>query len=158
MSEDEIQYEEYKDEDGVVLDRYPLNGREFHINSDFPHAAKDIIPNAVYTFEEKYGWHSGSYSGYNQWRSLISQVAGWENDQDAWDNGQVGDPFFELIMFSDCEGTLGTQVCKKLLQDFINFEDKYNNMIGENSYYKDLYQEWKTGLELAAQNGAIKFH
>lgn len=158
MNEDEIQYEEYKDEDDNIVDRYPLNGREFFINPDFPHAAEDIIPNAVYTFEEKYGWRAGSYSGYNEWRTLIAQVAGWKDDQDAWDNGNLGDPFFELIMFSDCEGTLGTTVCQKLLQDFLNFEDKYNEMIGDNRYYKNVYQEWKKGLALAAQNGAIKFH
>lgn len=154
INEEDIRYDEYKDEEGNVVDKYPNNGIVFYIN-DISHAAKDIDGKAVYSYEESYGWRAGSYSGYNSWRNNLAKLAGWESDHDAWENGKLGDSFYELINFSDCEGTLGTEVCKKLLKDFIEFEDKVNK---NDTYFYNLYLEWKKAFTIAAENGAISFH
>lgn len=49
-------------------------------------------------------------------------------------------PFIELICFSDCEGYVGPEVCKKLHLDFI----KYNDVAKEkmSDWYYDLYKEF----------------
>lgn len=157
MNENEITYDEYEDENGKVVDRYPNNGVSFYINPGFTEVAKEILPDAIYDFEDSFRWKAGSYSGYNSWRNWLATVAGWKSDEDAWSNGKNGQPFFELIHFSDCEGTLGTQTCQKLLQDFINFESKAKTM-SQGSYYFDMYTNWKKAMTIASENGAISFH
>ena len=62
-----------------------------------------------------------------------------------------------MINFSDCEGTIGTQTCQKLLQDFISFEEKAKQM-SQDSYYFNLYVTWKEAMIIASENGAISFH
>lgn len=157
MSKEEVTYDEYEDENGQVVDRYPNNGISFYVNPGFSEVAKEIQPQAIYDFEEKFSWRAGSYSGYNSWRNWLAKLAGWKNDEDAWNNGKNGQPFYELINFSDCEGTIGTQTCQKLLQDFISFEEKAKQM-SQDSYYFNLYVTWKEAMIIASENGAISFH
>lgn len=158
LEESEIDYEEYKDKDGKVLERYPRNGYIFYINPGFPHAAKDIRADVVYGYEEDFRWRAGSYSGYGEWRNWLATIAGYKGSEDVWDNAKEGDVFFELINFSDCEGTLGTLVCRKLLNDFIKFQPVVDKISDDYNYYKQRYADWTYALTLAADNGAISFH
>ena len=158
MTVEEIEYDEYKDEQLNVIERFPKNGKQFWLNKNFPHAAKDIRPDAVYTYEDSMSWMAGSYSGYNQWRSWLATIGGWTGSEEAWKTGEWGDPFFEMINFSDCEGTLGTLVCQKLLKDFIEFQYRVDQLSDQHSYNKELYATWRKALEMAADNGAISFH
>ena len=63
MSKEEVTYDEYEDENGQVVDRYPNNGISFYVNPGFSEVAKEIQPQAIYDFEEKFSWRAGSYSG-----------------------------------------------------------------------------------------------
>ena len=83
----------------------------------------------------------------------------WRYDRSAWQAD--GGPFFELINFSDCEGTLGPVVVAKLAQDFAAFQAAVDLLPPEahvGSYrFASQYANWRRALDLAAQDGAIKF-
>lgn len=60
-------------------------------------------------------------------------------------------PFVEFIYFSDCEGVIGPEICEKLSNDFI----KYNNLAKEklNSYSYELYEDLMYNLKEISENG-----
>ncbi len=119
---------------------------------DFKERASDI-KDGYYSYTDEYGFRAGSYGGYNSWRNELAVLAGFESAKDAWskDSG----PFWELINFSDCEGTLGTLTCKKLLFDFKEFYSKAEKIGG---WFFESYKQWTKGMELAAENGCFCFH
>lgn len=145
---EEIQFPEHKEKNETI----------FYLNEDYPNSAKDILPDVVYLYDKKESWKSGSYGSYNQWRDWLATLGGWKSTDHACQKGNWGDPFFELINFSDCEGTLGTNVCKKLLKNFIDFQHKADALSSEYNYYKKLYNQWRFAFEVASDNGAISFH
>lgn len=78
---------------------------------------KTPSPEGFYKISGKrHGFRAGSYSGYNAWRRWLASVVG-TTDKAVWD-GHVPPAFGELIHFSDCEGTLKSEVCAKLAKDF----------------------------------------
>lgn len=134
------------------------------INHHYAERAKDVNESLFYTFEDSIGFRAGSYIGYNYWREQLAKLAGYlasESECDsshpystsAWkaDSGA----FWELISFSDCEGVIGTEVSKKLYQDFMDFEEHAKQV--DDRFY-ELYVEWKTAFEYACVNGAVSFH
>lgn len=80
----------------------------------------------------------GSYSGYNWWREILARLVGIKNLNDFWikaggiDNRNGPEPFFELLNFSDCEGTLPYRECKRLLKDF----NKWSPLVHGKSFQK----------------------
>lgn len=139
------------------------------INDDFPGRADPFDdPKLCFTATKTYEFRAGSYSGYNGWRDQLAKLAGYPSTDHpsphqkgesshaayVWKNHPEG-PFAELIDFADNEGTLGTKVCQKLLQDFKEFEAKAKQ---EDGYFWAKYQEWTKAIELAADNGAVAFH
>lgn len=93
------------------------------------------------------------YGRYNAWRNQLAVMAGYGSDEDAF-NADSGD-FWELINFSDCEGTIGTYAAKKLLADFEKHQQKADVIGG---FFLDMYNEFKKACEIASDNGAIVFH
>lgn len=155
------------DEDGQPsLEDWNTHAKAW-INPDWPERGTGLEHNAWYTFGESMSFRAGSYSGYNDWRERLAQLAGYPATETAsaslgarslhsaacW-NGATG-PFSELIDFSDCEGSLGPEVSKKLLADFIEFEPMASAIGGR---FYDLYAEWKKAFELAADGGMVCFH
>ena len=125
---------------------------------------------------ENGGFCAGSYSGYNQWRNQLAVVAGYESAEKVWEDcnlpasfnirlfklkeidGQEIErmkPFYELINFSDCEGLIGPEICKKLYQDFVDFEDKAKE---QDEYFYERYTNWKEAFRVASDNGLVAFH
>lgn len=127
-------------------------------NPSFPDRQGPIKPNAVYSYEDEFGFRAGSYGGYNEWREQLSQVALNVSPHVVWNNPAkfAGMPFVELINFSDCEGILGTEVCQKLLKDFGTFQAQADQQHDE--WFTRKYNEWHKAFEYAAQNGYIDFH
>jgi hypothetical protein len=76
------------------------------------------------------------------------------HDAAAW--GMSEGPFWELIHFSDCEGTIGPEVSAKLAQDFARYQDQADAHPDER--FRDLYATWRTAFEMASQGGAVDFH
>lgn len=143
------------------------DGVQLYVNSDFPGRAGDIESGAVYRAESALHVAAGSYGYYNGWRDELAKLAGWPQGSyeqygktwpsyaaSAWDADSG--PFYELICFSDCEGTLGPVVCAKLAGDFAEHQDKAD--AHKNERFRAKYAEWRAAFELAADGGAMKFH
>lgn len=160
------------DADGEPIDprtRKPLEGHFFtvFVNSDFPGRADDLKAGGVYTYDGALAVPCGAYSRYNRWRNDLAAMAGWPVGQyeqygRMWDsncvacwNGAQG-PFSELINFSDCDGTIGTAVSKKLAADFAEFQTKADQY--GDAAFLDQYALWRRAFELASDNGAVRFH
>lgn len=161
------------DSDGEPIDpktREPLDGLEYfqaNVNQDFPDRSKDIADNGVYTYETSTGFRAGSYGGYNNWRESLAKLAGYapeeedrygskrmRHDAGAW--SKTSGPFWELILFSACEGTIGPKVSAKLAKDFADYQTKAD--AHEDEYFRSKYAEWREAFEMAANNGAVDFH
>lgn len=114
----------------------------------------------LYSYEDEDGL-SHSYSGYGHWREQLARFAGWPLHSEegchagsAW-HAESG-PFWELICFSDCEGTIGPVTSAKIAKDFAAYQRKAN--LHEDESFRERYALWREGFELAANGGAVVFH
>lgn len=127
----------------------------------------DGITDGVYLYDNSVGFHAGGYGGYNWWREELAKLGGWPLGQyeqygkiqpshaaSAWDAN--GGAFWELINFSDCEGTIGATTSAKLARDFAEYQTKAD--AHENEGFRAKYGEWRAAFELAAKSGAVSFH
>lgn len=147
-----------------------------YANIYFPTRSLDITNGCYYTYRKVTGFRAGSYSGYSIWREMLAMIAEYRlapygishghsvveltsHRQGLIDAGSG--PFYELIYFSDCEGILGTETCKKLAKDFEDFDD-IASVFKDNEYnaewFYNLYTEWKEAFQSASDNGLIMFH
>ena len=137
-----------------------------YVADDFPGRQGSLEDYGVYKSGDSFGFRAGSYSGYNSWRNKLAELAGYElgsyeqygrewpsHAATAWK--ATSGPFWELINFSDCEGTIGPEASAKLLKDFQEFEAEAEKIGGD---FFEKYQDLKQAFEMAAQNGAVKFH
>lgn len=149
--------------------RKPIRGNicEPVINPDFPKQAEGIEADAVYRYAKTIGHHAGSYGGYNRWREQLAELAGWalisyERYGRMWPSHAAstytatGGPFWELILFSDCEGTIGAATAAKLAKDFADHQAKADAHTDE--HFRNKYTEWRAAFELAADGGCVRFH
>mgnify|MGYP001766384334 CR=1 FL=1 len=133
------------------------NNIQLFISPKFKARILPFIENTVYSYETTESFRAGSYTSYNGWRNRLSQLAGFTDIREVWTNDIQG-PFTELLNFSDCEGTLGTEVCKKLAKDFADFYDEAAKVTDYDGWFFDMYKSWKTAFEVASNNGAVVFH
>lgn len=163
-----------QDEDGEPLgpdgDPLPYNSyTQPYVNPDFPGRCTEFEDRKTYEVGVTHGFRAGSYTGYSLWRDELARLAGYpvaereqygekvpSHSRGAW-NSTAG-PFFELINFSDCEGTIGTAVSQKLARDFAEFRDRALNFDSRASYFWERYQEWQRAFELASDGGCVCFH
>lgn len=160
------------DDDGEPIDQETLEPVEYDmracVNPDFPGRADGVEDGAYYAADDSFGFCAGAYSGYNRWRNELARLAGYPEDvvvshgvakkthcASCW-RGQDG-PFSELINFSDCEGVIGSVVSMKLAKDFAEFQEKAE-IFDSGPWFKGLYSSWRKAFELAANNGAVRFH
>jgi hypothetical protein len=118
------------------------------------------------------GWYVGygeartciGYGRYNIWRNWLAMISGWPMHyidttstrsyvKSAWE--ATSGPFWELICFSDHDGTLGPEACKKLSKDFTEFHGKAIERAERD--FLEVYNDMKAIFELAADNGAVIF-
>lgn len=97
----------------------------------------------VYESEESENFRAGAYTGYNQFRNQLEKIT---------TNTQL----YELIMFSDCEGYIGSVVSNKLAQDFQDLEVTAKKKLEERDL--NIFLEFKNAFELASHNGCVSFH
>jgi len=133
--------------------------REFGVGGEFADRALDICGGVLYSYTERSAFRAGSYSGYNVWRNSLARVAGYSPltdgryDEGAW--AATGGPFWEMINFTDCDGVLGTAVCKKLCADFVAWHDIAREQLSDGDVLT--YEQFKTTFELAADGGCVVF-
>lgn len=153
--------EKLRDED-VELGNYniPIDRKvvDFFDNPKFPYHISGIDSGSFYRNKgEQYSFRAGSYSGYNDWRNWLAQVAGFKDANEIWSRKPLA-PFVELINFSDCEGAIGYIIAGKLAKDFKDYEQKAKEMKGLLPFALERYYDWKKACEIAAKKGAISFH
>ena len=124
-----------------------------------------------YSSSDYKAFRAGSYSGYGKWREQLSEAIGI-NIEDLWVlvsrdiklNDLLGSnpineiPFVELLCLSDCEGTIGPIVSKKLHNDFVVNRDKIQKYVssgipGRPTLYKDwmsLYDDFTDAFRIAS--------
>ena len=173
-----------EDEDGYLIHNYYYSAS---YNGGFQYQLGSLDNKSRYTSSNKseYGsFGAGSYSDYNQWRRQLALVAGYGDVENVWNDESfdttknfinlrylklkkiddpdyecnVVKPFYELISFSDCEGLIGTEVCKKLYEDFVLFDDKAKETTTQDHYFYKKYLEWKEAFRVASDNGFVSFH
>ena len=66
-------------------------------------------------------------------------------------------PFFELINFSDCEGSIGPVVSAKLARDFAEFDERARSLNDEGRHFYRLYKSWTTAFQMASDGGMVDF-
>lgn len=125
-----------------------------------------VLADAV-PVSETIEFRAGSYSGYNWWREQLCELALECEPSEVWEDPEVyeGQPFVELINFSDAEGAIGPKTSAKLAADFRAHEPRVaawaeeHIVEGDNrAYFIELFGEWKRAFELAAEDGFLLFH
>jgi len=121
-----------------------------------------------YDCDSSFHFRAGSYSSYNSWRRALCEAIHGVNDSEFWkdEENYIGQPFYELINFSDCEGQIGPKVAEKLYQDFANPENEkkffdYCKAKFETAYLQEFYEEnwddFKKAFEIARQGGLVQW-
>lgn len=164
------------DEDGEALDKQTNESVDYDVrvfvNTHFPGREEGVEDGAAYTAEEGMSFRT-SYGAHGAWREDLAKMAGYpltytsssfsnvsyRHDAGAW--AAEGGPFWELINFSDCEGTIGPIVSAKLAKDFAEWDERAKQFDDENGldgrFYKR-FQEWRQAFEMAADGGMVYFH
>lgn len=111
-----------------------------------------------YDYEGEESFISCAYSSYGALRSaLMAFVA---------DTGLDRAAFREVIVFSDCEGTIGPKVCAKLLRDFEEHRVAYHDYVEETfeadgwggaNHVSELYERYLDGLLYVGENGVLVY-
>jgi len=131
--------------------------RAVHVsNHDYPGRELPLKEGWYLPCGDKFGFRAGSYGGYNAWRNSLAVMAGYGSDKAAWEKDPSEGPFIELINFSDCEGFLGPDVCKKLHADFLEWDSRAREGLDEWEYR--LYTKWTMAASLGSAGGGIDFH
>lgn len=134
-----------RDEDGV-LEGYDL----FEIHQDIiDYTEKEFkgrtkgLKSGVYEYKESDGFRVGGYIGYTLFRQKLEKIVS---------NSQL----YEFLMFSDCEGYIGSIVSKKLANDFKDLELMAKEELDENDF--ETFKNFKNAFELASENGCVEFY
>lgn len=129
-----------------------------HEAQDFPMRMAPIVGGVYKIHGDRFAFRAGSYSGYGAWRETLAEMALGLGPRTIWNNrdGFAGCAFYELIDFSDCEGVIGTDACRKLAADFDRFQAKADQH--EDSYFRQKYADWSKAFHLAADGGYVDFH
>jgi hypothetical protein len=156
-----------KEGQGVDSDGFQLDGFVTPWdNPSFPGRSEGVECGKTYVASEGQHFGAGSYGGYNNWREELARVAGYplidrerygENlpscAASAWQATEG--PFWELINFSDCEGTIGPVVSAKLAQDFANWQQDADG--SPQPGFQRTYANFRKAFEQASDNGFVRF-
>jgi hypothetical protein len=118
----------------------------------------------VYAFAEEFDFRAGSYMGYNHWRNHLAKMAGYASDEQVFNlPPHVSGAFIEHISFTDCDGVIGSVTSAKLAKDYAAFQsqaEKYAQTLDGDwvEFFIRAYNNWRKAFEIAAENGAVRFH
>lgn len=141
----------------------------FWDNPDFPGRIDGVKEKTLYSYDEEEHVFGRSYGTYGAWREWLAQLSGYPLTEyegplgrpekahaaACW-HGATG-PFSELINFADNEGTIGPVVAAKLAKDFAEWDERAKAAATHGWEY-EVYGQIRSGVEMAARNGALDFH
>jgi hypothetical protein len=164
------EHEQGEDADGNWCNEDPEYGGKGHVRAymaapSFSQSFRGLEEGRCYLTEgETFGFRAGSYSGHGAFRDALSEVALGVTPDIVWGDPDAykEEPFFELINFSDCEGTIGPEACADLARDFqeglaLGVRARLESY-GYDGYLAEKYDEWQKAFELAADTGLVDFH
>lgn len=149
-------------------------------NDAFLSVADGLTARVYRVGERTHEFRAGSYSYYNAWREDLARLTGTTSTA-LFAGGSptsFADPvrrffglvrpatalptaFRELILFSDCEGTIGRATPKKLAANFAEWETRamaFAGALGERADgFRSVYLDFKTAFEVASNDGAVQF-
>jgi len=138
-----------------------VDGARIYDNADFP--GRCMLKEGVYEYEDGGFVYSAPYSAYSRWRNELARMAGYRATTDREsrfaysDNVYFGGPFFELIYFSDCEGTISGTEAVRIYNDFVKFLPVANDWFAEDDKFRINYNKWLDAFERIDSEGAIVF-
>ena len=108
---------------------------------------------------EQHHWGC-SYGGFTFFRDALMQVSGWPyptvTDLPANWTPDPDLPFMEVVWHSDTDGAIGHLAAADLLADFQQYKDRFAATCTDPDLVEH-YDEWMTGLALAARGGFVLF-
>lgn len=137
-----------------------------------------------------HSFRAGSYSGYNHFRKILAMCTLGVDIDTVWANedNYAYQPFFNLLNFSDCEGSIGPKYSAELYNDFVDNRDRFIRNLKQEidftketenplalepefilpdvfelsdddiQYYIEKYDDWTLAFELAKDGGVVQFH
>jgi hypothetical protein len=107
--------------------------------------------------------HGSGYIGYMHWREAVARAAGYpavDNAElrhaphltGAWES--TDGPLWELLCFSDCEGTIGPVVSAKLAADFETHAHLRDALDERHHGWWDFFAR---AFKATADGGAMRF-
>lgn len=147
------------DKANISDDEFELRDGLIEITGDdFPERL-DGKESGLYCYEPRnyFSFRVGSYSHYNWWRDSLCQLVHKIDARTLADQFEQyeGKAFYELICFSDCQGAIGPKTSAKLLDDFLTYQEKAEQ-VQEKAFF-DLYKNWITAFHIAKQDGFVIF-
>lgn len=121
------------------------------------------VLHGCYRAEREEGFSAGSYGTYNAWRNELATRMHGVDARTIWDDDTFrGKAFYDLISFSDCEGTISGDVAEKLARDFEeNREEiftKGTHTDEGEQWFRRVYDCFAEAFRAAAKhNGAVEF-
>lgn len=141
----------------------------------------DLVDGGYYDYESCDSSFSMGYGRYSGFRQEIAIIAGYEkvesikphySDDDYetksyyyrfpyiayiyvndFDYGDL--PFLEMIAFSDAEGVICSKVCKKLYDDFVEYQDKAKEHFSDNEAYLKKYMDLMECFKCGSNDGFV---
>lgn len=109
-----------------------------------------------------WSFRAGGYGSYNDWRKILCDLVHKIDIEDLWKlwyedpEFMERHPFIELICFSDCEGAIGTDICRKLYQDFAEYQEILREYSPDGRWLY-IYEEFMGAFEHGQNSGFVKF-
>lgn len=164
------------DECGEAIDKITGELVDYDVrvfaNPHFPGREEGVEDGATYTAQDGMSFRTG-YGAHGAWREDLATLAGYPATTVDRGYGSVSEmhsggawssesgPFWELINFSDCEGTIGPVVSAKLAKDFAEWDERAKQYDQDNAldgYFYKRFQEWRQAFDMAADGGLVDFH
>ena len=157
---------EFIDHDSVpALELMTSSVEEFHINDyfmehheDLKEYIKDDKFYGLIDSDNEFTFRAGSYGTYGDFRRRLCVLVHDISIAEFWEKGEeiYTLDFGYLLNFSDSQGIIGPAACKRLLQDFIKWDDLVYEAWRESPLMYGVYRDFKKAVEIGS-NGLVIF-
>lgn len=152
---------------------WDLGNIQIRSNYHFPEHTMGVDDGWYEPSGEYYSFRAGSYTGYNNWRDILTYGIGYGDKTDVVWEGDLKGPFTELLNFTDSDGIIGPTYSKKLYDDFVNYKSEIMDTltkvvmgfstdikldVDHYDYFFRVYDDFTKAFKLASDNGVVVFH